>query len=265
MASFLRSRASPSAPFPIAQSIRTCRSLGSNGTVGSRLYATNTRFLPPDPTGLPRYKPPRYPRLTAFAKNAGRRLAITTAVGTGLYYADAYFNYSTFSRNLRTLWVAILISGDYKLNFRPNAPAEKLSAIHERTADRILNLCFTNGGLYQKMGQAIAMQTAALPPIFQKKFRMFFDETPQAGYAEIAKILKEEYAGGKAQELFGVKKGGWEPEDLFMPGTFQRRAVGSASVAQVHKAQLKTGEWVAVKIQKPGISRQVYWDLAIFK
>lgn len=109
------------------------------------------------------------------------------------------------------------------------------------------------------------MQTQALPKVFQEKFRLFFDETPQAPYKEIEKVLYEEY-GGRGS-WFAALTGGkrWEPDDLFMEGTWEKKAVGSASIAQVHKARLKTGEWVAVKVQKPGISRQVGWDLAVFK
>jgi aarF domain-containing kinase len=53
---------------------------------------------------------------------------------------------------------------------------------------------------------------------------------------------------------------------------FEERAVASASVAQVHRAKLKgpngvsdTGRWVAVKVQKPDVSKQVEWDLAAYR
>lgn len=217
-------------------------------------------FVPPNPASLPKPTQPR-PRLRKFV----RRLAIVGTTGLGMYAADRYLNYSTFTRNFRTIYNVALISIDYKLNFSPDAPAEQLAKIHERTAERILDLCFTNGGLYQKIGQAIAMQAQALPAIFQEKFRKFFDDTPQAPYKAIERVLREEY-GDKSWKswLPGLGKR-WDENGLFVPGTFEKKAIGSASIAQVHKAQLKTGEWVAVKIQKPGISRQVYWDLAVFK
>lgn len=50
---------------------------------------------------------------------------------------------------------------------------------------------------------------------------------------------------------------------------FEERAVASASVAQVHRAKLKGSNgadgWVAVKIQKPAVSKQVEWDLTAYK
>lgn len=49
---------------------------------------------------------------------------------------------------------------------------------------------------------------------------------------------------------------------------FEKQAAASASIAQVHRAKLKTDDgsdkWVAVKIQKPDVSQQVEWDLGAF-
>jgi aarF domain-containing kinase len=169
---------------------------------------------------------------------------------------DSNFNYSTLIRTLRTLRTALIVTIDYKINFKRNKSSEELSLLHSRNADRLVALCTENGGLYQKIGQAIAMQSALLPTEFREKFALFFSETPQASLAEIKQVLCEEYPHLK------------DPiKELFVEGSFSQRALGSASIAQVHKAQLRggTGEWVAVKIQKPGISRQVGWDLWVFR
>lgn len=200
-------------------------------------------FVPPPPSSLPKPTPPRtYPRLRKYGR---RTLYVATALGT-LYAADRYLYYETFYRNLRTLSTCALIAADYKLNFTEHKSGNQLSHLHERAAERLLNLCLTNGGLYQKIGQAMAMQTAVLPPPFQEKFAAFFDETPQASYRQVRKVLEEEF--GKQ-----FPGDGDIADRIFMPGSFEKRAIGSASVAQVHKARLRTGEEVAVKIQKPWI------------
>lgn len=173
-----------------------------------------------------------------------------------VYLIDKNFNYSALTRSLRTIYTAVLITLDYKLRFTQHKSDRQLSQLHSRNADRIVELCLLNGGLYQKIGQAIAMQSALFPTEFQAKFALFFSDTPQVGRREIEKVLREEFPNLE------------DPvNELFVPGTFSPRALGSASVAQVHKAQLNdgSGKWVAVKIQKPGISRQVGWDLAVFR
>lgn len=45
------------------------------------------------------------------------------------------------------------------------------------------------------------------------------------------------------------------PDDMF--DDFERVSVASASVAQVHRAKLKDGTPVAVKVQKPNIKKQM--------
>ena len=112
----------------------------------------------------------------------------------------------------------------------------------------MLSLCVKNADLYQKIGQAIAIQSAILPPVVQKRFARFFDETPQASWSQIERVLREDHG-----HRFPGRSGPEIADRLFVPGSFDRRAVGSASIAQVHKAQLPSGEWVGVKVQKTWI------------
>lgn len=53
------------------------------------------------------------------------------------------------------------------------------------------------------------------------------------------------------------------PEDIFE--TFSHEPLASASIAQVHRAVLKDGRVVAVKVQKPAISKQMDWDLFSYR
>lgn len=235
------------------------RSPLSRRPLSSRAPSSSSAFVPPPPESLPRPRPPRpaHPRLL----RCGRRALLLSAAGGAFYLADVHLNYATLTRNFRTIGTCSLIALDYKLNFQPSKSSRQLSRLHERTADRLLTLCLTNGGLYQKMGQAIAMQSAVLPPVFQEKFSQFFDETPQAGSRDVERVLREEFADHPL-----VRAGTGDLVDrLFMPGTWERKAVGSASVAQVHRARLRTGELVAVKVQKPWIERQVGLDLMVFE
>ena len=56
---------------------------------------------------------------------------------------------------------------------------------------------------------------------------------------------------------------GKNPEDVY--DAFEREPFAAASLGQVHRARLKTGEPVAVKIQYPGIDRSIDSDFANLK
>jgi len=145
-------------------------------------------------------------------------------------------------------------------DFREHPPlADSIEALHARNAERLFNLLHTNGGLYLKIGQAIAMQSAVLPPSFQKMFSRMFDDAPMNSWEDVQKVIQEDFGIGP-EELFGVSFAG-EPGK----GAMEKEARASASVAQVHWARLADGREVAIKIQKREIAQQVGWDLWSFK
>lgn len=111
-----------------------------------------------------------------------------------------------------------------------------------------------------KIGQAIAMQSAILPPEFQKMFSRMFDDAPQNEWKDVERVIREDFGGRGPEEVFGVSFAGEEGK-----GVMERTARASASVAQVHWARLSDGREVAVKIQKREIAAQVGWDLWAFK
>jgi len=85
------------------------------------------------------------------------------------------------------------------------------------------------------------MQAAVLPPAYGEAFASLFDEAPPISYDDVVKVFHRDF--------------GKNPEELF--DSFERTAMASASIATVFKARLKTGELVAVKVQKPEIEMQV--------
>lgn len=161
---------------------------------------------------------------------------------------------------MRTFGTGLLVALDYKLNFRPQPlTGGTVQDLHNRNAERLFNLLRANGGLYLKIGQAIAMQSAVLPPEFQKMFGRMFDDAPQDDWKDIEKVIREDF-GKSVEEVFGVSFTGKEGM-----GLMERKARASASVAQVHWAKLADGREVAVKIQKREIAKQISWDLWAFK
>jgi predicted unusual protein kinase regulating ubiquinone biosynthesis (AarF/ABC1/UbiB family) len=95
------------------------------------------------------------------------------------------------------------------------------------------------------------MQSAVLPPQFQKMFATMFDDAPQNSWADVDKVIREDFGIGP-EELFGVSFSGEAGK-----GLMERTAKASASVAQVHWARLPDGREVAIKVQKREIAKQV--------
>ncbi|KAF2146317.1 uncharacterized protein K452DRAFT_355727 [Aplosporella prunicola CBS 121167] len=246
---------------------RRCRAalrpaLGVAPPLSRRLLQTQqfAPFAPPDPAGLPKPKPKSHKVKPSRPRKWPRRLAWAAALLGAGYVVDTRWNNAAATRSFRTFKTGLVIGLDYKINFRANPPfAASLADVHNRNAERIFNLLRDNGGLYLKIGQAIAMQSAILPPEFQKMFAKMFDDAPQNEWRDVEKVVREDF-GKSVEEVFGVSFKGEEGK-----GIMERTARASASVAQVHWARLADGREVAIKIQKREIAAQVGWDLWAFK
>lgn len=225
-----------------------------------RRYAHSSQFqpfVPPSPSSLG--KPTEAKTYKRTIKWLRRIIYVSLATGVA-YGIDSQFYASSLTRTARTFSLGLFVALDYKINFRPNPPlASSIAAVHARNAERLSDLLRHNGGLYLKMGQAIAMQSAILPPEFQHMFSRMFDDAPQNDWKDVEKVIREDF-GKSPEEVFGVSFTG-APDK----GVMERKARASASVAQVHWARLQDGREVAIKIQKREIVQQLAWDLWAFK
>lgn len=214
-------------------------------------------FVPPSPSSLGKPTPAKtYTRTRKWL----RRLLYLSLTAGVIYGVDTQFYASSLTRTTRTFSLGLLVALDYKINFRPHPPlASSITAVHARNAERLSDLLRQNGGLYLKMGQAIAMQSAILPPEFQQMFARMFDDAPQNEWKDVERVIHEDF-GRPPEEVFGISFSG-DPGK----GVMERRARASASVAQVHWARLQDGREVAIKVQKREIVQQLAWDLWAFK
>lgn len=214
-------------------------------------------FVPPSPNSLGKPTPAK--TYTRSRKWLRRLLYVSLATGVA-WGVDTQFNASTLTRTARTFSVGLIVALDYKINFRPDPPfADSIADVHARNARRLSDLLRHNGGLYLKIGQAIGMQTAILPPEFQRMFARMFDDAPQNDWKDVERVIREDF-GKSPEEVFGVSFSNKPGK-----GVLERKARASASVAQVHWARLEDGREVAIKVQKREIAQQISWDLWTFK
>ena len=176
-------------------------------------------------------------------------IVIKTLVGASiaLWTVDQFVLASSLERNARTIGTAAVIALDYKLNFNRRNSLD-IEQLHSRVAKRILDVCKHNGGLYIKFGQQIA-SVPVLPKEYSQVFKELYDNAPVIDFKVVEQILKEEF--------------GKSPDELFR--AFGKEPVASASIAQVHKAELLDGTEVAVKVQKPEIATQLWLDMMTYR
>ena len=104
-------------------------------------------------------------------------------------------------------------------------------------------------GLAAKVGQMASYVEGAVPEAYQGAYEAALKSlraSTQSSPAAAIRKLVEEDLGATVENLFAE----WEPEPF-----------ASASIGQVHRARLDSGQWVAVKVQHPGIDRAVESDL----
>lgn len=105
------------------------------------------------------------------------------------------------------------------------------------------------GPMFVKMGQILANRSEILPQPFCDELRRLRSDVDPVPYHVVLECLEAEYG----QEL-GTIFDAIDPNPL-----------GSASLAQVHRARLATGEDVAVKVQRPGAQQVMAQDIDIMR
>ncbi|AKU92262.1 ABC1 kinase family protein [Vulgatibacter incomptus] len=128
--------------------------------------------------------------------------------------------------------------------FRKGEDAE-VGLSPERVAAALREL----GPTFVKLGQMLSTRGDVLPPGYAEAFQSLQDDVGPIPFEEVEEQIRATLGGS--------------PLDLF--AQFDEEPLATASIAQVHRARLPSGEEVAVKVQRPGVRELIFTDLSILQ
>ncbi len=105
------------------------------------------------------------------------------------------------------------------------------------------------GPTYIKLGQIMSLHSDILPKAYCDELMKLNSEVPPMPFSEVEEVLNHSY------------RTNWR--EVFE--TIDEVPLGSASIAQVHKARLLTGEEVIVKVERKGIYDTMARDIRLLK
>jgi aarF domain-containing kinase len=160
--------------------------------------------------------------------------------------------------SLRRLWTLGELSTQVTLAYTAlwfrrlfaDAPAAERHTVDTnlRVALKMIHRLGYLRGAATKLGQALGNLPEILPDQVAMTLDSLHFQAPPMHFSLLREVVRNEL--------------GREPDDIF--ASFDKEPFAAASIGQVHRATLKSGEDVVVKIQYPGIARAVDADLRNF-
>jgi predicted unusual protein kinase regulating ubiquinone biosynthesis (AarF/ABC1/UbiB family) len=118
---------------------------------------------------------------------------------------------------------------------------------HRRRAQKLVNTLIALGPTFIKIGQSLSTRVDFLPPIYVEALGQLQDRVPAFSSTEAIAIIESELGANIAS--------------LFVE--FDPIPIAAASLGQVHKAKLRSGESVVIKVQRQGLQRLFELDFKI--
>ena len=163
-----------------------------------------------------------------------------------------YFKFNVLKRNLiiwrslffllYQLWIDSLL---FKFFIRNNIKKEKIQRIRARWfTDELIKL----GSAFIKIGQLLSARPDLIPKTWIEELTTLQDSVPQFSFEIVEEIISSELK----EKFLEVKQ-------------IDPLPIGSASLAQVHKAKLINGREVVFKVQRPNLQTLFTIDLNIMQ
>lgn len=141
-------------------------------------------------------------------------------------------------------------SSEYKSRLREiTAVLHKHGITRGVTPEKLRLILEDLGPTYIKIGQIMSLHSDILPKRYCEELMRLCSEVAPMPFEEVEEILQDSY--------------GMDWREIFQ--SIEEKPLGSASIAQVHKAVLKDGRQVVMKIQRRGIYETMARDIVLLK
>lgn len=199
--------------------------------------------------------------MSALSPQANNRVPSPNSVALAPHLERAKSSYrwnrGQYSKTRRRLdiWVFVLtlifklIRNSKKWTYAGGFTEEKLVARRRIQAKWIKDSLLELGPTFIKVGQLFSTRADLFPEEYVNELSKLQDRVPAFSYEQTKQIIETDL-GKPINELFR---------------SFDPVPLAAASLGQVHKAQLHSGEEVVVKVQRPGLKQLFTIDLAILK
>lgn len=125
--------------------------------------------------------------------------------------------------------------------------AEEKKPAHNVSPSQMVEDLKNMGPAFIKLGQLLSTRPDLLPPEYIDALSNLQDEVDPVPYDQIEEIVQEEL-GVRISKAFN---------------SFEKEPLASASLGQVHIAELRSGETVVIKVQRPGIRVKIMEELEV--
>ena len=153
----------------------------------------------------------------------------------------------TIWRTVLTLLFLLWWDGQ-RWTYRGEASPEKRSVRQSLRARWLTRELIRLGSAFIKLGQLLSARPDILPAGWVEELTALQDSVPAFGFDRVQTMLEEEL-GQRCAEVIDL-----DPEPL-----------GAASLAQVHRASLRSGRQVVLKVQRPGLEALFRLDLEVMQ
>jgi predicted unusual protein kinase regulating ubiquinone biosynthesis (AarF/ABC1/UbiB family) len=119
----------------------------------------------------------------------------------------------------------------------------------KKRARQLIKILTKLGPAYIKIGQALSTRPDVVPPTYLEELTTLQDKIPSFPNEVAFRFIKEEL--------------GQPPTAIY--AELSPQPIAAASLGQVYKGRLKTGEEVAVKVQRPDLNRRITLDIYIMR